>query len=255
MLKRLLSAMVTAGKGVTAGLDIPLGEDESGRDPIALFDRWFRDAREAGLYLPEAMTLATATPGGAPSARMVLLKGFGADGFVFYTNYDSRKGHQIHENPWVSLCFFWPTLERQVREALGPEATLQDLRIGWPGVVVVDQLRLDPFEQRQQTFLFDEAPADPALAELRAYLLAEALDRRVGAGAGLSELREAERRHGPRPHRRASAPACAPASSTSSCVIWASTPGSMTGRLSTGAAAAFRPCAQPPVGVTFYFRV
>lgn len=126
MLRRLLSAMVTAGKGVTAGLDIPLGEDESGRDPIALFDRWFRDAREAGLYLPEAMTLATATPGGAPSARMVLLKGFGADGFVFFTNYDSRKAAELDANPRASLVFHWATLHRQVRVTGAVERTSRE---------------------------------------------------------------------------------------------------------------------------------
>ncbi|HET7706917.1 MAG TPA: pyridoxamine 5'-phosphate oxidase [Thermoanaerobaculia bacterium] len=84
-------------------------------DPFKQFDRWFAQAREAQPILPEAMTVATAGNDSVVSARVCLLKGVDRRGFVFYTNYDSRKGRQIHENPWVSLCFFWPTLDRQVR--------------------------------------------------------------------------------------------------------------------------------------------
>lgn len=84
-------------------------------DPFKQFDRWFAQAREAQPILPEAMTVATAGHDAVVSARVCLLKGVDHRGFVFYTNYESRKGHQIHENPWVSLCFFWPALDRQVR--------------------------------------------------------------------------------------------------------------------------------------------
>jgi pyridoxamine 5'-phosphate oxidase len=92
----------------------PLVEDEAGSDPFALFDRWFAEARDAD---PDAvaMTLATATPGGRPSARVVLLKGYDARGFVFFTNYDSRKAQEIAANPRASLLFFWRSHERQVR--------------------------------------------------------------------------------------------------------------------------------------------
>ena len=92
----------------------PLVEEEAGLDPIALFDRWFTAA--CGVD-PDAnaMSLATATPDGRPSIRTVLLKGFGADGFVFYTNYNSRKAREIAENPHVSLMFFWAPPDRQVR--------------------------------------------------------------------------------------------------------------------------------------------
>lgn len=92
----------------------PLVEDEAGTDPFALFDRWFAAARDTE---PDwtAMTLATASRDGRPSARTVLLKGCGPDGFVFYTNYASRKAREIAENPRVGLLFFWRALERQVR--------------------------------------------------------------------------------------------------------------------------------------------
>ncbi|MGZ8869387.1 MAG: pyridoxamine 5'-phosphate oxidase [Thermoanaerobaculia bacterium] len=92
-----------------------LKESDLDPDPYRQFDRWFAQAREAQPILPEAMTVATAGNDGVVSSRVCLLKDVDRRGFVFYTNYDSRKGHQIHENPWVSLCFFWPTLERQVR--------------------------------------------------------------------------------------------------------------------------------------------
>lgn len=92
----------------------PLVEDEAGDDPIALFDRWFTAAREVERD-PTAMALATATHDGHPSLRTVLLKGYGAEGFVFYTNYYSRKAREIAANPRVSLMFFWAGHERQVR--------------------------------------------------------------------------------------------------------------------------------------------
>jgi pyridoxamine 5'-phosphate oxidase len=92
----------------------PLLEDDAGFDPLALFDRWFTAARDAEKD-PTAMTLATATLDGRPSIRTVLLKGYGGDGFVFYTNYNSRKAREIAANPRVSLMFFWPGPERQVR--------------------------------------------------------------------------------------------------------------------------------------------
>lgn len=92
----------------------PLLEEEAGTDPLALFDRWFTAAcdveRDAN-----AMSLGTATADGRPSIRTVLLKGYGSDGFVFYTNYNSRKAREIAANPRVTLMFFWPGAERQVR--------------------------------------------------------------------------------------------------------------------------------------------
>lgn len=84
-------------------------------DPIKQFQLWFDDAIAAKLPLPEAMTLATATPDGKPSARMVLLKQVDQDGFVFYTNYRSAKAEQLDANPNAALVFYWAQLDRQVR--------------------------------------------------------------------------------------------------------------------------------------------
>ena len=92
-----------------------LDEAHVSPDPVVEFDRWFTQAREAKVPEPNAMTLATATREGAPSARIVLLKGYDERGFVFFTDYRSRKGTELEQNPQASLVFFWPELERQVR--------------------------------------------------------------------------------------------------------------------------------------------
>ena len=84
-------------------------------DPFALFTAWYDEAREAEPNDSNAMALATATPEGLPSVRMVLLKGYGPDGFVFYTNGHSRKGQEIAANPHVALLFHWKSLRRQIR--------------------------------------------------------------------------------------------------------------------------------------------
>jgi len=84
-------------------------------DPVAMFGRWYDEAVAAGLHEPNAVVVATATPDGVPSSRIVLLKGVSADGFVFYTNLTSRKGRELAANPAVSLLFPWHPLERQVR--------------------------------------------------------------------------------------------------------------------------------------------
>jgi pyridoxamine 5'-phosphate oxidase len=85
------------------------------QDPFALFRKWYREAAAAGTLLPEAMALATSTRRGAPSARMVLHRGFSRGGFVFYTNYNSRKAIELAENPRAAFVFYWPLIERQVR--------------------------------------------------------------------------------------------------------------------------------------------
>jgi pyridoxamine 5'-phosphate oxidase len=84
-------------------------------DPIRLFKKWFDAAVRAEIEEANAMTLATATRDGKPSARMVLLKGFDQRGFVFYTNYDSRKGRELAQNPRAALVLFWQPLRRQIR--------------------------------------------------------------------------------------------------------------------------------------------
>lgn len=104
-------AFFKAGKGVLGGLS----DEDAGTDPLPLFQRWFKEALGSGIYLPESMTLATVSEDGIPSARLVLLKGHDQDGFVFFTNYESRKARELDQNPRATLVFHWPLLQRQVR--------------------------------------------------------------------------------------------------------------------------------------------
>jgi pyridoxamine 5'-phosphate oxidase len=92
-----------------------LNETDVDANPMRQFDKWFNEAINAKVHEPNAMTLATATTDGRPSARIVLLKGFSDDGFKFYTNYLSRKGKEISKNPLGALTFFWGDMERQIR--------------------------------------------------------------------------------------------------------------------------------------------
>jgi pyridoxamine 5'-phosphate oxidase len=92
-----------------------LDEASVGSDPVAEFGRWFDEALKAQVLEPNAMTLATAGDDGAPSARVVLLKGFDERGFVFFTDYRSQKGQELERNPRAALVLYWPELERQVR--------------------------------------------------------------------------------------------------------------------------------------------
>ena len=92
-----------------------LDESTADPDPIKQFQAWFDDAIAAGLILPEAMTVATATKDGRPSARVLLLKQVDTNGFVFFTNYLSGKAKDLDQNPYAALVFWWPPLERQVR--------------------------------------------------------------------------------------------------------------------------------------------
>jgi pyridoxamine 5'-phosphate oxidase len=92
-----------------------LSETSVDPDPLRQFATWFSEARASGEELPEAMTLATATADGQPSARMVLLRGFDERGFGFYTNYASQKGRELEDNPRAALVLYWSRLGRQVR--------------------------------------------------------------------------------------------------------------------------------------------
>lgn len=94
---------------------MPLLESDAPQDPLVLFHRWFRQASEAGALQPDAVTLATATPSGTPSARMVLFKGVDDGAFVFYSNYSSRKGRELARNNRAALVFFWSIARHQVR--------------------------------------------------------------------------------------------------------------------------------------------
>ena len=94
---------------------MPLLESEAPRQPFALFDRWFHEAAAAGALQPDAVTLATATRSGTPSARMVLFKGLEDGAFLFYSNYSSRKGRELAQNNRAALVFFWSITRHQVR--------------------------------------------------------------------------------------------------------------------------------------------
>src|SRR5246127_4189553 len=96
------------------------------RDPIKQFSNWFTSAIEAGIRDVNAMSLATAGSNGHPSVRIVLLKSFDHDGFVFFTNYDSEKGKQLTENPYAALGFYWIELDRQIRVSGAVEKTSRE---------------------------------------------------------------------------------------------------------------------------------
>lgn len=103
-------------------------------EPLPLFAAWFSEAAAVGLPEPNAMVLATASPDGAPSARTVLLKGFGEDGFRFFTNLESRKGHELAANPRAALVFPWHPMYRQVRiEGTVEELPREDVRLYFEG--------------------------------------------------------------------------------------------------------------------------
>ena len=123
-IKSAIKSVVTLGQGVTQGL--PEASDD--RDPIDLFGEWFEQAKESGILLPESASLATASRDGVPSSRVVLLKSFAADGFIFFTNYGSRKAREMDENPNASLLLHWVVLQRQIRvegsvERIGAEVS------------------------------------------------------------------------------------------------------------------------------------
>jgi pyridoxamine 5'-phosphate oxidase len=140
-------------------------EEDFLADPLNQFQRWFDEAAAAGVELPEAMALATATRDGTPSARMVLLKGVDERGFLFYTNYDSRKGRELADNPHAALVFHWPqTPRRQVLvsgrvEKLGAEESAAYFRTRPVGS------RLAALTSRQSTVISGREELDRAFAE------------------------------------------------------------------------------------------
>jgi len=106
-----LRCLLTFGQGVA----LPLPTISDNQNPLELFQLWFDDANKSGILLPEAMSVSTCGHNGQPSSRMVLLKEFDQQGFVFYTNYGSKKSHQLEENNKVALLFHWNVLQRQIR--------------------------------------------------------------------------------------------------------------------------------------------
>ncbi|WP_019026323.1 pyridoxamine 5'-phosphate oxidase [Colwellia piezophila] len=106
-----LRCLLTFGQGVA----LSLPEISTDTSPSQLFEQWFTDAKKSGILLPEAMSVSSCNADGQPSSRMVLLKNYDEDGFVFFTNYASRKSHELIENDKVALLFHWNVLQRQIR--------------------------------------------------------------------------------------------------------------------------------------------
>ncbi|NMP32214.1 pyridoxamine 5'-phosphate oxidase [Thalassotalea sp. M1531] len=106
-----IRCLLTFGQGVA----LPMPAIDDNTDPHSLFEQWFNDANKSGILLPEAMSVSTVNNEGQPSSRMVLLKEFDHQGFVFYTNYGSKKSQELIENQKVALLFHWNVLQRQVR--------------------------------------------------------------------------------------------------------------------------------------------
>lgn len=111
--------------------DTPFSEEDLDPDPVVQFERWFDEARAAGAFQPEAAAVATATPEGAPSVRMVLVKRADQSGFVFYSNYESRKGRELAANPRAALMFHWEVLGRVVRLEGPVERTTREESIAY----------------------------------------------------------------------------------------------------------------------------
>ncbi len=106
-----MRCLFTFGQGVA----LPLPSIPKNSAPLPLFKQWFNDAHKSGILLPEAMSVSSSSRDGQPSSRMVLLKDFDEKGFVFFTNYQSRKSHELDENGKVALLFHWGVLQRQIR--------------------------------------------------------------------------------------------------------------------------------------------
>jgi pyridoxamine 5'-phosphate oxidase len=142
-----------------------LSEADMDADPIRQFETWFQELLATKLPEPNAMTLATATPDGQPSARVVLLKSFDSSGFTFHTNYDGRKGRELAANPRAALLFFWPELQRQVRiegvvERLAPTESDEYFRSRPLGS------RLGAWASRQSEVIPDRAELENRVREM-----------------------------------------------------------------------------------------
>jgi pyridoxamine 5'-phosphate oxidase len=142
-----------------------LVESDADADPVVQFRRWFDEAEAAGVRAPNAMAIATATPEGVPSVRMVLLKGHGEDGFVFFTGYVSRKAGELDANPCAALLFYWDPLGRQVRvegtvERVGTEESDEYFASRPRGA------QLAAAASRQSSVLRDRDEIDARVAEL-----------------------------------------------------------------------------------------
>lgn len=140
-------------------------ESEADPDPIKQFRSWFAQAVDADIGDVNAMSLATATSGGVPSVRMVLLKGVDDGGFVFFTNYASQKGRELEENPRAGLCFYWYALERQVRIA-GVVTRVADEESDAYFATRPAGSRISAAVSAQSSIVSGRAPLESAAAEL-----------------------------------------------------------------------------------------
>jgi pyridoxamine 5'-phosphate oxidase len=159
---------VSTAEDIARPAELELREADVDADPFRQFAVWFREAQEtvkAGE--PGAMTLATATPGGTPSARVVLLRGFDERGFVFYTNYESQKGQELAENPRAALVFYWGELRRQVRlTGVIEKTSREESERYYAGRPFGSQL--EAWTSRQSTVIPDRATLEARFAELEA---------------------------------------------------------------------------------------
>ena len=142
-----------------------LMEQDVDPDPIRQFERWFADAQAAAVPDVNAMTLATTGSDGTPSARVVLLKGVDARGFVFYTDYRSRKGVELSRNPRAALVFYWSPLERQVRITGTASRTSTEESAAYFGSRPLAS-RLSATASRQSSAIADRASLEARVAEL-----------------------------------------------------------------------------------------
>ncbi|MHB8646055.1 MAG: pyridoxamine 5'-phosphate oxidase [Thermomicrobiales bacterium] len=156
---------VAALRSEYAGMSLDEGDVDA--DPVTQFTRWFEQALVAHVPEPNAMTVATATRAGVPAARIVLLKGFDARGFVFYTNYESRKGSELAENPIAALVFHWVELHRQVRITGAVEKVTHEESDAYFQSRPRGS-RLGAWASEQSGVLTGRAPLEARLAELTA---------------------------------------------------------------------------------------
>jgi pyridoxamine 5'-phosphate oxidase len=150
-------------------------ESDVAADPVEQFDRWFGQAIAAGIREPNAMTLATVADG-QPSARIVLLKSFDAAGFVFYTNRQSQKGHELAANPHAALVFYWADLERQVR-ITGVASAVSDVESDAYFASRPAGARIGAWASAQSTILADRAELEAQVAHVTARFADGAIPR------------------------------------------------------------------------------
>jgi pyridoxamine 5'-phosphate oxidase len=150
---------------------VELLEEHADLDPLRQFRTWYAEAGQAGLRVPEAVALATATADGAPSARMVLLKDFGERGFVFYSNYESRKGRELGENPRAALLFYWDPPRRQVRVE-GEVERLEEEESAEYFLTRPNGARLSAWASRQSEVVESRQALEAAVEQLRGRELA-----------------------------------------------------------------------------------